>query len=168
MGTLVFDVPMPQNRLLRYLRGLSHNPEWWKTNISSAGQWTVKYVIIFVGVADYGHGLIVNACVTVTWGCGAFGVNIWIWRHRKTRLRICTVKNAGTEVIMFTKNQGLALILSGLLGIPMPITKLILIPEGLLMNPFMFWLNDQFVFGQITLRDVLSGLQLAKRQTEKA
>ena len=148
MSVLAIELPVPNNRLLQYMRELLYNRLWWKNNLSSGVQWSIKLGLILAGIAELGHGLLINAVITASWDAGSFLVNLRIWRKDRDGFTRCTKKNLKVSALMFGKNQGLTFLLSEIIGLPMPVTKLVLIPEGLAMNPIMFWVNDHYTFSK--------------------
>ncbi|HET6864262.1 MAG TPA: hypothetical protein VFH37_03660 [Candidatus Saccharimonadales bacterium] len=156
MSSLAYESAETQNRLLNYLRGLPHNHLWWKSNVSSAAQWAVKFGLILTGIAVLRHGLLVNFGVGLCWDAAAFLVNFRFWRKGRQDLRRCSAKSARVWGASQVKNQGWTLLFSGLIGLPLAVTKLVLIPEGFLMSFVMFWVNDRYIFGDINFRELLA------------
>ena len=154
MSDTAVELPAPNNSFLRYLRELPSDGKWWKNNANSAVQWIIKFALIVAGVRFTGHGLIVNAVVTFSWDVGAFGANLWIWRKNGTGWKQSATKNFGLWPLMQCKNQGLTLLLSGLFGLPIEATKVVLVPEGFAMNPLMYYINDRYVFAETNWREI--------------
>lgn len=146
MTSLAVTAPAPHIRLLVWLWELRNNQEWRRSSAVSATQWIAKYLLIVAGANYFGHGVFMSGLVTAGWDLSIYPVNRWIWRDRPVRPATSLSRTAVIWLICFGLNLGLVELISGLAGWPISTTKLMLIPEGILMNPLMFWLNDQVIF----------------------